>query len=100
MHGGPKNHQKMELCQKNDVFHKIHTVKTLFLLTSPLAIKCHIVRCNIEKTRVIYPLTEKKYEHFFMTEFFLKIKSSAMGPKTFFLPNLVNFICFGPFPLF
>ena len=55
MHGIPKNRPKMEICQKIDVFPKIHTVKTLFLLTSALAIKCHIVRNIMLKTRMIYP---------------------------------------------
>ena len=62
----------MEICQKIDVFPKIHIVKTLFLLTSPLAIKCHKVTYNIQKTRMTYLSTEKKYEHFCMTVFFPK----------------------------
>ena len=100
MHGVPKNHPKMEICQKIDVFPKIHIVKTLFLLTSPLAIKCHIVRCNILKTRMIYLLTEKKYENFCMTEKNKKNLIPPKGvPKFFWAPKLVNFISFGPFPL-
>ena len=100
MHGGPQNRQKMEICQKKYGIHKIHTVKTLFLLTSPLAIKCHIVRCNILKTRMIYLSTEKKYENFCMTEKNRKILIPPKGvPKFFWAPKLVNFISFGPFPL-
>ena len=64
MHGIPKNRPKMEICQKIDVFPKIHTVKTLYRLTSPLAIKYHIVRYNIEKTRMIYLSTEKNTSTF------------------------------------
>ena len=88
MHGIPKNRPKMEICQKIDVFPKIHTVKTLYRLTSPLAIKYHIVRYNIQKTRMIYLSTEKRNEHFFMTETnskFLKFFLSYKSTRIFFL---------------
>ena len=44
----------MENRQKNDVFPKKYTLKAVFLGTSYPDINCHIVRHNIQKTRVIY----------------------------------------------
>ena len=85
--------KKMEICQKIDVFHKIHTVKTLFVLTSALAIKCHIVRNIMLKTGMIYLSTEKRNKHFCMTEKKSKNFIPPKGvPKMFLDPKLVNFI--------
>ena len=65
------------IVQKIDVFPKIHTVKTLYRLTSPLAIKYHIVRYNIQKTRMIYLSTEKNTSTFVWQKKNLKF----FGPK-------------------
>ena len=46
--------------QKNDVFSKNFTEKNTFLETSAPALKGHIVRHHLEKTRMFYLLKEKK----------------------------------------
>ena len=50
--------------QKNDVFSKIFTEKTIFLETSALALKEHILRHHLEKIRTFYLLREKTSKHF------------------------------------
>ena len=50
--------------QKNDVFSKIFTEKTIFLETSALALKEHILRHHLEKIRTFYLLREKINKHF------------------------------------
>ena len=47
--------------QKNDVFSKNFTEKNTFLETSAPALKGHIVRHHLEKTRTFYLLREKKH---------------------------------------
>ena len=50
--------------QKNDVFSKNFTEKHTFLETSAPALKEHIVRHHLEKTRTFYLSREKKNKHF------------------------------------
>ena len=56
--------QNWNFIQKNDVFSKIFTEKNIFLETSALALKEHIVRHHLEKTRTFYLLREKKTSTF------------------------------------
>ena len=49
---------------KNYVFSKIFTEKNTFLETSAPALKGHIVRHHLEKTRTFYLSREKKNKHF------------------------------------
>ena len=49
---------------KNDVFSKKFTEKNTFLETSAPALKGHIVRHHLEKTRTFYLLREKTNKHF------------------------------------
>ena len=55
----------MENHQKNVVFLKKYTLKTIFPVTSALDINCLIIRHNIQKTRMIHLLREKSI-HFHM----------------------------------
>ena len=47
--------------QKNYVFSKNFTEKNIFLETSAKALKGHIVRHHLEKTRMFYLLREKRH---------------------------------------
>ena len=51
---------------KNDVFSKNFTEKNTFLEMSAPALKGHIVRHHLEKTRTFYLLREKTNKHFFV----------------------------------
>ena len=62
--GGPKSRPKMKNHQKNVVFLKKYTLKTIFPVTSALDINCLIIRHNIQKTRMIHLLREKKASTF------------------------------------
>ena len=50
--------------QKNDVFSKKFREKTIFLEMSAPALKAHIVRHHLEKTRTFYLSREKINKHF------------------------------------
>ena len=63
-HDGFAVDQKPIFFQKNDVFSKKFREKTIFLEMSAPALKAHIVRHHLEKTRTFYLSREKINKHF------------------------------------